>query len=102
VVADFCGALEILAAVQTDTTAVVEIGGLRQALRECRPEIIVQLSVWWPKALFGVFVVWVVLQLVIHGAVSLKGLSVGYKVESCHKLKVKDFEISNCLKLTKP
>lgn len=102
VVSDSGGAIETLATVRTDAAAIVEFAGLRQALREHRPEIIVTPPAWLPSALFFLFLIAVLFELAIDGVLSRQGLRDGYNVERCLKVKVKDIELSSCLKLTKP
>lgn len=94
--------LETLATVHADLTMLVEIGGLAQALKENRPEIIIKSPEWLPRALFWLFALWVLSIIAFQGITSFKGLTLGYNIESCQKLIVKGVELSNCLKLTKP
>jgi hypothetical protein len=102
VVVDHRMPMETLATVRADLTMVVEIGGVAQALKENCPEIVVKLPTWWPRALFWLFTLWVSSIIAYQGMVSLKGLTLGYNIETCQKLMVKGVELSNCLKLTKP
>ena len=74
--------LEALANVRVDVFTI-SIGGLRQALQENRPEIIVKPPAWWPSALCALFALYALAIVAYQGIITLKGLTNGYNVESC-------------------
>ena len=92
--------LEALATVRVDVFTI-SISGLRQALLEHRPEIIVTPPAWWPGALCALFAIYAFAILAYQGIITLKGLTNGYNVEACQEIVVKGVKLSNCLKLNK-
>ena len=93
--------LEALATLRVEVFTT-SISGLRQALQENRPEIILTPPAWWPSALCAIFALYALAIVAYQGIITFKGLTNGYNVESCQEIVVKGVKLSNCLKLTKP
>jgi hypothetical protein len=90
--------------VDPDTFEIVVVGirGLPQALKENVPQIVVKPPVWLPTKVSWLFIFLVLSIIATQGMLAWKGLTSGYNVEYCLKLRVKGVDISNYLNLTKP